>query len=202
MQRSIIIVDDFLSEPERFREAAGKMDFPEQDGNFPGRNSLQRLDFPELDRAVEGIVGQKLKPLLDLSHGKFRLTLAGDVGRGGVHIDNSRWSGILYLSPPEHCAGGTEFFRHKATGTENLLMTPEQMRAQGWDTPEAANAGIDQILKRDSNDASAWEMTMNVPMRYNRLLLLRPWQWHTAGPGFGESLADGRLVYLLFYGDG
>ncbi|MFQ5347644.1 MAG: hypothetical protein ACE5ED_07350 [Rhodothalassiaceae bacterium] len=36
-------------------------------------------------------------------------------------------------------------------------------------------------------------------MRFNRLVLLRPWLWHTAGPGFGNSLENGRLVYLMFY---
>jgi hypothetical protein len=40
---------------------------------------------------------------------------------------------------------------------------------------------------------------MTVPMRYNRLVLLRPWLWHTAGPGFGETIEDGRLVYLMFF---
>jgi hypothetical protein len=40
---------------------------------------------------------------------------------------------------------------------------------------------------------------MRVPMRFNRLLLLRPWFWHTAGPGFGDNLDNGRLVYLMFF---
>ena len=40
---------------------------------------------------------------------------------------------------------------------------------------------------------------MTVPMRYNRLVLLRPWLWHTAGPGFGDNLENGRLVYLMFF---
>ena len=52
---------------------------------------------------------------------------------------------------------------------------------------------------RDGKDESAWETTMTVPMRFNRLLLLRPWLWHTAGPGFGDSRENGRLVYLMFF---
>src|SRR3546814_13932407 len=51
-------------------------------------------------------------------HAKFRLTLASDLGRAGVHVDPGYWSGILYLSRPEDCRGGTEFFRHKRTNTE------------------------------------------------------------------------------------
>lgn len=55
------------------------------------------------------------------------------------------------------------------------------------------------IVARDSLDDSAWETVMTVPMRFNRLVLLRPWLWHTAGPGFGDRPENGRLVYLLFF---
>jgi hypothetical protein len=40
---------------------------------------------------------------------------------------------------------------------------------------------------------------MSVPMRFNRLVLLQPHYWHTAGPGFGDSVENGRLVYLMFF---
>ena len=36
-------------------------------------------------------------------------------------------------------------------------------------------------------------------MRFNRLVLLQPNYWHTAGPGFGDSLENGRLIYLMFF---
>ena len=56
-----------------------------------------------------------------------------------------------------------------------------------------------QILEKDGRDRSKWELTMTVPMRFNRLVLLRPWLWHTSGPGFGDSAENGRLVYLMFF---
>ena len=40
---------------------------------------------------------------------------------------------------------------------------------------------------------------MQVPMRFNRLVLLRPWLWHTAGPAFGDRPENARLVYLMFF---
>ena len=40
---------------------------------------------------------------------------------------------------------------------------------------------------------------MHVPMKFNRLILFRPWFFHDAGPGFGTDIRTGRLVYLLFY---
>ena len=56
-----------------------------------------------------------------------------------------------------------------------------------------------QLLERDGTDDSKWEMTMRVPMRFNRLVLLRPWLWHSAGLAFGDRAENGRLVYLMFF---
>lgn len=57
----------------------------------------------------------------------------------------------------------------------------------------------EQIIQKDTLDDSKWEHTMTVPMRFNRLVLLRPWLWHTAGEAFGDSVENGRLVYLMFF---
>lgn len=198
MATSIIIVDDFLDNPDPFREGALRLTYPDgQDSAFPGRNSVERIRLDGLDRYASELVGEPLKAIgAPLSHGKCRITLASDIGRAGVHTDSSHWSGILYLSKPEDCQGGTEFFRHKATNSDHAPTTEAELRAMGFDH-------IDQmyqsIVARDSTNPDAWERTMTVPMRYNRLVMLRPWLWHTAGPGFGDRLDNGRLVYLMFF---
>ena len=203
MHQSIIIIDSFLNNAEEIRERGLNMDFPvmEEISNFPGRNSLQRLNVDGMDEMISNIIGSNLKPMTEYSHGKFRLTLANDKGKAKVHLDNSKWSGILYLSRPEDCKGGTDFYRHKATNTDSTLLTKDELTTLGWDNTDIANREINAIIKNDSNDESKWEHIMQVPMKFNRLLLMRPWLWHTAGPGFGLGDQDGRLVYLLFYED-
>src|SRR3546814_8877771 len=77
------------------------------------------MEIGGLTGAVSRLVGEPLRPMPPTeSHAKFRITLAGDVGRAKVHVDSSHWSGILYLSRPEDCQGGTAFFRHIPTNTE------------------------------------------------------------------------------------
>lgn len=202
MHQSIIIIDNFLNDPAYFRDAARKMDFPELDeiSNFPGRNSLQRLNAPDIDGVIADMVGEPLVPLTHLSHAKFRLTLGADKGKAKVHLDNSQWSGILYLSEDSQGQSGTDFFKHKATNLDSALLSPQDIERLGWETKERANDEINHNIKTQTNDDRKWEHIMRVPMKFNRLLLLRPWLWHTAGPGFGDSFEDGRLVYLLFYG--
>ena len=99
MPTSIIVVDDFFADARGFREAGLELAYPDQTGSlFPGRNSADRLEIPGLDAHVSQFVGERLKPLPPpAGHGRFRLTLASDVGRAGVHVDPGYWSGILYL---------------------------------------------------------------------------------------------------------
>lgn len=197
MTTSFVIVDDFLENAAALRDAALRLTYPEQEGAFPGRNSLERINIEGLAEEASRLVGEPLRPISPPeSHAKCRLTLARDTGRAKVHVDHSHWSGILFLSRPEDCRGGTEFFRHRATGTDRAPDSIEAVRALGFDSYEALHR---EIIEKDSTDDSAWEMIMQVPMRFNRLLLLRPWLWHTAGLAFGDRPENGRLVYLMFF---
>jgi hypothetical protein len=197
MPTSIIIVDDFLEEPAALRAQALRLTYPEQQGAFPGRNSLERMVIPGLDEEVSRLVAEPVRAITTgLSHGKCRVTRAEDKGRARVHTDPSHWSGILYLSRPEDCRGGTQFFRHIRTQSDQAPVTPAELAALGYASQDEAHR---DIIESDSLDESAWELTLEVPMRFNRLLLLRPWLWHTAGPAFGDRMDNARLVYLMFF---
>ncbi len=197
MLNNLIIVDDFIDSIDQVREAALKMDYPDIRGQFPGRNSFQRIRIDGLEEQVSHLVGESVIPIDPLeSHGKCRLSLASDKGRGKVHIDHCYWSGILFLTRPEHCAGGTDFFRHRRTQTDRAPLNRTDLEAMGYDDFDKVHRDLIEI---EGTDDSKWERTMTVPMRYNRLILLRPWMWHTAGPGFGDGIDNGRLVYLMFF---
>lgn len=202
MPTSLIIVDDFMTprDAQQLREVALRLTYPEQQGAFPGRNSMERIEIDGLDQRASQLVGERLRPISPLqSHAKFRITLASDVGRAKVHIDQAYWSGILYLSRPEDCRGGTEFFRHRPTNSDRAPLDDNEMRTMGYESMQQMHR---EIIERDSVDDSKWEPTMQAPMRFNRLVLLRPWLWHTAGPAFGDRLENGRLVYLMFFAAG
>ncbi|HEY7005983.1 MAG TPA: DUF6445 family protein [Sphingomicrobium sp.] len=193
---SLIVIDNFLGEPEAFRKRALGLKY-ENAGTYPGRNSVERIKLEGLAEEVSFIVQERLcEPDPPQSHGKCRLTLASDLEPGRIHVDPSFWSGILYLSRREDCQGGTEFYRHIPTGTDEVPRTIEEVNAFGY----ASSSDMShRILEKDGGDRSKWELTMTVPMRFNRLVLLRPWLWHTSGPGFGDSVENGRLVYLMFF---
>ena len=152
MPTSLIIVDDFLDEPQPLRDAALRLSYPDLKGAFPGRNSVERINIEGLDQAVSRLVGEPVQGQeYPQSHAKCRITLAADRGRAKVHVDPSHWSGILYLSRPEDCRGGTEFFRHRATGTERAPYNDEEAARYGY---PSAKEMVDRIITDDGKDES------------------------------------------------
>lgn len=195
---SLLIIDDFLTDPHVARTKALALDYDPalKDGNYPGVLSTQPLVIPGLDDAVSAIIGAKVQPQLGTSHNHCRLTLTSDKGLSGVHIDPCFYSGILYLNLPEHCRGGTEFFRHKRTALDRVPNDVGQMLAAGYVDP---NKLIEEVVNGDTLKPSKWEKQFTVPMRFNRLVLFSPWMFHNSARGFGSTKDNGRLVHLMFF---
>jgi hypothetical protein len=182
---AVYVIDDFLPDPEALRARALGLTYRAR-GNYPGRDSLERLPIDGLDDAVSAIMRQRFRAQ----------TLASDDQVAGVHVDPSHLSGILYLSSADDCRGGTEFFRHIRTGTDRMPMRPEELSALGYSSYGEMHQ---DVVGKEGRDRTKWQKTMGVPMRFNRLVLLQPHYWHTAGPGFGDGIENGRLVYLMFF---
>jgi hypothetical protein len=192
-----IVIDDFLPNAEELRERALKLNYSLK-GAYPGLNSVEKINIPGLDEMVSRLVYQPVRPpwTKNYSHGSFRLALAKDDEPAKIHIDQSHWSGILYLSRPEDCQGGTEFYRHLPTGTDHMPFTEQGIAELGYSSFDDLR---EQILEKDALDRSKWELTMVVPMRFNRLVLTQPQYWHTSGPSFGDTRETGRLIYMMRY---
>lgn len=193
---AIIVIDDFLKRPHEMRDRGLAAVYPEvHDAPYPGRNSTELFELRGLNKLVSEITRQTLVPAPNMAHGAFRLSLAGEVGSGGVHIDPCHWTCILYLSAPEDCRGGTDFFRHRATRTIRAPVFPGERE----ELPVTWESVCRDMDRANAKDSSRWEHVRNVPMRFNRFLIFRPWLYHDAGPGFGTHAENGRLIYVAFY---
>ena len=193
-----MMIDDFLPDPLAARRQALALDYDPKlkKGNYPGLLSSAPLPIAALDTAVSKLAGVPLVAAPGTIHGHCRVTLRRETGRSGVHIDPCFYSGILYLSAPEHCRGGTDFFRHRRTGLERVPTTPLELARSGYDDP---NTLIEDVVNADTTKPAKWERSFTAPMRFNRLILFSPWMFHNSGPGFGDRLESGRLVYLMFF---
>jgi hypothetical protein len=198
MLPSLLVVDNFLADPMAARRAALALDYDPafKKGNYPGLLSTRPLAIGGLDEAVARLIGRPVRPQPGTSHGHCRLTLAREKGLSGVHIDPCFYSGILFLSLPEHCRGGTDFYRHRRTGLDRVPEERLEMVRAGYDDPTRL---IEEVVNQDTLKPSRWERSFTAPMRFNRLLLFSPWMFHNSGAGFGDRPDNGRLVHLMFF---
>ena len=198
MKTSLIIVDDFLEDPMALRDAALQQEYPNLDSqqNYPGRNSKNAQIVPGFDQTVAEIIGEKIEPADTSTHAHFRLALDGEKGKDSVHIDPVNWTVLLYLTLPEHCQGGTLLFRNIKTGSDHAPFNQQELEAMGYTCKDKF---MSDVLDKNTNDPSKWEFLTTIPMRFNRLVVLRPQQYHDAGISFGDCPENGRLIFVNTY---
>jgi hypothetical protein len=198
---SYLIIDDFYDDPHMVRNAAMHADYEPRIGEvyYPGDNSVRALEIDGLNDVVSRLVQEPVMRTPHTAHCRFRMAMAGAEAEASLrmHVDGANyWSGIVYLSLPEHCRGGTEFYRHKELDSDHAPLYDREVTQFGYDS---CALFTQDLTKKDSNDASKWEHLFTVPMRFNRCVLFRPWFWHTPSESFGDRPENARLIQLFFF---
>ena len=198
IRRNLIVVDDFLQNPDAVREYALEQQFEFFGGkNWPGRDCAECHGEEEMTEACSQVVGEKLtiKPENKCSY--FRLTKEGQYGRQHIHFDPNPgliWAGVLYLTPTVYPTGGTKFWKHKETGWESSPTVQE-----GAKYGLHSHQDMVKFFDIEGKDESKWIELDNVAFKYNRLVMFNPSLWHSNGDLFGTMEEDARLVQLFFF---
>lgn len=197
MRQSFVILDDVIPGIDQLRDLALKQSYPPAPDTayYPGRNSEQHFEIKGLHEQIEQVLGERLVPTRGASCHRFRRTLESEA-KMTVHTDVCHWSAVLYLNLPEQCQGGTDFFRHKKSGLDQPPISEKELSQTGFSDPN-------DFLRKDTvpnaHNPDAWEHAMQLPMKYNRLVLFRPRFFHDAGQPFGSDLQSARLIYTMFF---
>lgn len=188
------IVDNFYTDPDAIRNYALNESKEETSGgNYAGVMTHSIFLTQEHLDTFSHLVGHKVKASTGFT-GKFRFTKHDEVGKQDIHFDpgddNCAWAGVVYLTPnvPD-LTEGTIFWRHKRTGLDAIPRTKEGIKSFG---------DLKKFLDEEGTDHSLWDKIMSIPYKYNRLVLFRPWMFHSPGPGFGDSLYNSRLIQTFF----
>lgn len=202
----ILVFDNFYDDPERVRALALSQLFRQKDGaTYPGREAI----VPDVDwtaawhrlrRKIDEPCDAPCPKVPPFPQGKFRLALAVDEARriDRVHVDQQRWSGIVYLTLPEDCRSGVALYRNRHTGATEWK--EDWFRAQyphlyALPAPHFRQAVL-SFFKDDQN----FEEIGLIPMAYNRAILLMAQVFHGTGRVFGDRAENGRLSqHFEFY---
>jgi Flp pilus assembly protein TadD len=209
-ERDLVVWDDFLDDPQASRETAlalcAEAARASVLGNFPGVQSLAQDCQATMQRIADAL-GRPVK-WDSPDNGALRVSLASDEARADVHVDNPTlpriFGGVLCLTLPQHCRGGTGFYRHRGTGWARRP-DPVQLQERGFASfldfqrrclPANRRQSFDQWHRQ--RDAT-WEWLFEVPLRFNRLVLFRSDFFHAITDLFGDAPGNGRLMQLFHF---
>lgn len=208
--RELLVIDDFLDDPLAFRAEAlalCKDASPHgPDASFPGLQTAATRCEATMQRLADSL--QRPLKWDSPDNGALRLSLAGDTANADVHVDSAEraeiFGGVLYLTSPEDCRGGTSFYRHRASGWDRR---PDSAQCR-----ERGHASFREFQKRElppnrrrlfaewrRDRAQVWEWLFEVPMRFNRLVVFRSDYFHAISDLFGDRAENGRLVQLFHF---
>lgn len=190
---SFLVVDDFLPNPWAAREAALGDKYTNL--NETGKYSPFRATS-SMVRRISDLLGTKLAPAGGLGTGRYNYRLARERHVCDIHVDSCAWGGVLFLNPPQQCRGGTSFWRHKKTGLERWPNRVEQ--AELLARYRITNCW-EFFVTREGMRRERWERCLEVPMRFNRLVLFRGEFFHSHSHYFGTRRDNARLTQLFFF---
>lgn len=204
------IIDDFLPDPDAYRAAALSLPFRERNykgQNYPGIQTAGTACQGIMDR-IAHTLGMPIK-FNSPDNGSYRLSFADSTARSDIHVDNEhgnniqQFAAVLYLNFPQQCQGGTSFWRHRPTGWDRRP-SRDALRQNGYDDyrafrrrwlPNTEEIGFNELKTR----REAWDLILEVPMRYNRLVFYRSHFFHSISDVFGTSREDARFVQLFTF---
>lgn len=200
MFNRVLIIDDFYKNPEEIIEVALQSPKEESAPFGHGKGMLTTRFF--LGDSLRELF-QKLTleaSILSSSdaNGRILFSQTNALNSPQIYCDpgmKTIWTGVIYLSKHEPEVEGTCFWRHLPTGLETAPTSPQGLAKHGWHSFEE----FDTFIATEGNDPTLWEKTWSIPYRFNRLVLFRPWQFHSYGPAFGESLASARKEQMLYF---
>jgi len=201
--KQAIVIDDFYPHPDGIYDMIFSLPTEEKSGgNYSGVMTEGSFFTKEHVNIFRHITGDELISSTFLN-GKIRFSLETDEASQHIHFDpgfNSTWAGVCYLQKPEYYSvennSGTSFWRHKKTGLDSIPLTQEGIEKYGWKNVE----DLRNFLETDGIDESLWDKTLEVPYRYNRLVLFRPWMFHSPGRNFGDKKENCRILQTFFLG--
>lgn len=181
--QAIIVVDDFLEDPDAVRRLALNQTFIKM--HCAGlRTHEQFLHIAPYRETFERLLGRQLTNWDDnAANGRFQICFASDAIP--YHSDSQSYAGVLFLTPQAPIDAGISFFRGRLSGLRGRSNDAQLMRLTFGDGAEF--------------DRSRWEEMDRVGNLYNRLVLFDAHLAHGASAYFGTCLKSGRLFQNFFF---
>lgn len=178
--KRLIIVDDFYANPDQIRDFALAQEYEEDLRWYKGLRSKQTFATDSVKQEFERLLGCEVFDFYTGYNGCFQVTTADNPQV--YHYDQQRWAAMIYLTPDAPVQSGTRLHKSKINGTRHST------------DPDA-----DAAFNGNFYDSTKFDVVDQAGNVYNRLVLMDARSFHSAGPYFGDTPENGRLIQLFFF---
>ena len=195
---SVFVVDDFYERPLAVRKLALSVDYGLrlQRANYPGRESERSFPASGIENKFSAILARNVAPFgTGHIYGRFRFALENEQGVTDVHVDESDWTAVIYLTPSPELNGGLVFYEHRATGLTGVPDSPE-LKTLGYKSPAHFESCV---VFPDTKNPDAWRAITLIEFKFNRCVIFRGNRlFHGISSTFGTTLSNARLTQNFF----
>lgn len=187
-KNKIVVVDNFLSYPEKFKDMLESIPFQDTikenqmpKGFYPGFQNYLNYNFGEIEQCIGFLVNQYFGYRIPFFNFSFQCVDGNKKvynQSNYPHCDNRTIAGNIFLNTEEEIDGrsGTSFYRFKDTGEESVFANTCSYRKQRYSftTPDLSLADFAPIEENDT-----YEMYHLSEMKFNRLNLYEGALFHS-----------------------
>ena len=185
----VVVVDDFLGNPDEIRALALKQDYKPQGSK--GVRSLDRFAHPNLVPCFEQLIDRKILEWGLGANGRFQHCNAETPLVH--HCDLQTHAASIFLTPDAPPGCGLKLLRSKKFG---LRYGPTQEFAKARNMTQAQ---VHAEMFGGFYDSTLWETVDQIGNVYNRLVIWDAQHAHTAACYFGQHINDSRLFQVFFF---
>lgn len=193
--RTAVVVDDFLLNPDEVRQFALTQEFAADNRYFRGQRTKTKHIWPGMREQLERILGKTIRPTWTehATNGVFQFCVGGD--QIVFHSDRNTHAAVLYLTPNPPPEAGTTLYRSKTLKGRTI----GEVLARQNVGPEMAEHVSKQMYDGKLLDPTAWEVVDVFGNLYNRLVVWDARLVHSASCYFGTTKETGRLFQMFFF---
>lgn len=195
-KNSLFVIDNFYKNPDKIRNFAQNTNDYIKQGSYYESQKLYYND--SIIKSFEEIIGEKIYvDPVRFGFGSLAYFAQGDQMHKYTHYDSNEWVALVYLVPDHFVGnGGLVVCRHKETGLEG---PPDEtwLNKNGY---ASFKEWEDKIYRPSQTNTDAWETTIFIAMKYNRLIIQKAGKmFHRGTEGFGTIPANSRLMHRFFF---
>jgi len=199
--KQFIIDSGFYNNPDEMKTLFVNLDFVKNENILGGKICPMNFANQEMLAHIQNIIGVpdgvNAFEFVEGS-GSFISNTKDEIPARAVCIQypepNTQWVGIVSLNPSEN-PHYLKFYKHKRTGWDYVPMDPEELSKEKLYSYQHVETFVEF---ENYNWEEKWEETSRIELKYNELVLFRPWMFHSYNDVFGDTQQTGRLLQFFF----